>query len=251
MKFHLALCTCACACALALGISSCASTSTDALPVEPASTVYENEVPRCDNNWVTSAHYPAEAVRLGLTGNVSLAFSIDDSGKIQRVAVIHSAGRVLDANAALTARQVHCKVPSDWDESHGPMKRYRIGVTYNIVGLPAVAPNREDALQIGIGTVHVARTNGGLHMVDAGTGRLLGAFAGGDGSSIKKAVITNTTSEMENVDLEFVWVKERAPECRVKTRQAFKENRKHYENVILQCPDGVIRTVVFDVSGEY
>ncbi len=60
-------------------------------------------------------HYPRLARRRGIEGKVILAFRLSKAGAIQRVKVVHSAGRLLD-KAALAALHSATPLPyyPDW-----------------------------------------------------------------------------------------------------------------------------------------
>jgi TonB family protein len=96
--------------------------------------------------------YPAQARRLGITGRVCLAYSVDTKGHAQHVEVLVSGGALLDDPAKKLLANVRFQVPSDWVATGGPAKRYRQGVVFNLTNKPEVPPF-EDSIPTAVVTV--------------------------------------------------------------------------------------------------
>jgi len=137
-------------CVCALAVSSCSTTPQAPLPAGQGTTAYDTNVLHCDRFQFEPGVYPAEALRLGLSGRVSLAYSVDASGKARDLSVIHSAGRILDDKAVRALKLCRFEVPLGWVASNGPSKRYRFGVTFNIIGRTDVPADADDHPTIAI-----------------------------------------------------------------------------------------------------
>jgi hypothetical protein len=75
------------------------------------------------------------------------------------------------------------------------------------------------------------------------------AFSGGDGSSIKQAVIiTEATGEKTGVRAEYVWLHQHYPGYRLRDQGLRHEGGKSYDEMRIVTADGKSHTVVFDVS---
>jgi TonB family protein len=92
--------------------------------------------------------YPPPAKRMGLTGRVCLEYSVDAKGHAQHVLVVESAGKVLDDNAMALLYAGHFELTSEWLESGGPAKRYRVGVIMNSLTSPTSRNSRTARLPL-------------------------------------------------------------------------------------------------------
>ena len=120
----------------ALLASACASA-----PIEPATTAFDpNSLPRERASNPGVDFYPAQAVALDMNGRVSLAYSVGADGRAQHIALIESAGRLLDERAIDELNHSRFAVPSDWKITGGPSHRYRFGVIFNLRGKERVPP---------------------------------------------------------------------------------------------------------------
>lgn len=91
--------------------------------------------------WPSSRdYYPSKAKRLGITGRVGIECSVDERGYAQNIVILESADPLLDEAARDLISDQHFRIPSDWGASGGPVKRFRYGVIFRLVGEPDVAP---------------------------------------------------------------------------------------------------------------
>jgi TonB family protein len=84
--------------------------------------------------------YPSAARRKSETGRVCLAYSVDAAGRVQNIAVLESAGSILDDQAKKLLSAYIFDVPSDWVANGGAKKRYRRGFIFQLSNKPQVAP---------------------------------------------------------------------------------------------------------------
>jgi TonB family protein len=85
-------------------------------------------------------YYPLPAKRLGMTGRVSLEYSIDASGRAHNIVVTESAGPAFDESAKRLLADGHYKVPSDWAKNGDYDRRFTIGVIFELQNKPRVPP---------------------------------------------------------------------------------------------------------------
>src|SRR5579862_1948017 len=63
--------------------------------------------------------YPDKAKRLGITGRICLAYSVDSKGTAQKIVILESAGPDLDDRAKKMLADYHFEVPSEWISTGG------------------------------------------------------------------------------------------------------------------------------------
>ena len=74
-------------------------------------------------------------------------------------------------------------------------------------------------------------------------------FSGGDGSSIKQAVIiTETANVKTGVRAEYVWLHEHYPGYRLRVQRLRHEGGRYYDEMRIITADGKSRTVFFDIT---
>jgi hypothetical protein len=75
------------------------------------------------------------------------------------------------------------------------------------------------------------------------------AFSGGDGSSMKQAVIiTDTASEKTGVRAEYVWLHEHYPGYRLRGQGLRHDGGRSYDEMRITTADGKLRTIFFDIT---
>ena len=75
------------------------------------------------------------------------------------------------------------------------------------------------------------------------------AFSGGDGSSLKQAVvITGATGEKTGVRAEYVWLHQHYPGYQVKDQVLRHERDKYYNEMLIVTSDEKSRKVFFDIT---
>ena len=75
------------------------------------------------------------------------------------------------------------------------------------------------------------------------------AFSGGDGSSIKQAVIiTDATGEKTGVRAEYIWLHEHYPSYRLRLQALRSEDGKAYDMMKIITADGKPITIFFDIT---
>jgi hypothetical protein len=74
------------------------------------------------------------------------------------------------------------------------------------------------------------------------------SFAGGDGSSIKNAVIIKAPTEFAGVRGEYDWIKKNHPDWQLKTQSNQKAGGKIYDKMDFLTPDGRPVTLYFDIT---
>jgi TonB family protein len=107
-------------------------------PQESSTTTYESETLPGKPVSQLPPLYPPTAMRRGLTGRVCLAYSVDARGRVENIAILESAGPILDARAEKALSDYQFDVPSDWVASGGPAKRYRMGFIFELSSMPKV-----------------------------------------------------------------------------------------------------------------
>jgi hypothetical protein len=82
--------------------------------------------------------------------------------------------------------------------------------------------------------------------------KLMGvSYEGGDGSSIKKAVIIKAPNKLAGIRAEYDWVKKNRPNWRLKMQSVLKGDGKVYDKMYFLAPDGQNTTLFFDVTDFY
>jgi TonB family protein len=84
-------------------------------------------------------HYPDQARRQGLTGRVGLEYSVDAKGRRTDIVILESGGKLLDNAAKEVVSDRQIKIPPA-PASAEPGRRYRVGVLFELRGMPVVAP---------------------------------------------------------------------------------------------------------------
>jgi TonB family protein len=90
------------------------------------------------------AYYPAEAKQQGLAGRVGLTCTIDAQGRARDIAVVESAGKLLDEAARQLLADERFEVPADWSRSGGPARTYAFGVIFEFSDKPKPAAFEDD-----------------------------------------------------------------------------------------------------------
>jgi hypothetical protein len=126
--------------ASSVALMSCADAPLEISPTEPIGTTFEAKSLPTERPCPWNDYYPAEAVRLGQTGRVSLAYSVAASGKAQKITLLEGAAPVLTRTVIAFLEACKYVVPSDWTSSGGPAKRYRLGAIFNLIGRPPLPP---------------------------------------------------------------------------------------------------------------
>ncbi len=74
-------------------------------------------------------------------------------------------------------------------------------------------------------------------------------FSGGDGSSIKNAVILiGATDEIAGIGGETLWAQQFLPGWQKTNQELIANGRKSYDGITYKSPDGKTRTIYFDIS---
>jgi outer membrane biosynthesis protein TonB len=109
---------------------------TTRIPTEPTTTVYEKHFHRLNMKGMPPealASYSAIAMRLGARGTVSLAYSVDASGKAVRIALVSPLTPTLESAAVDMLQHATFEVPADWANTDGPAHRYQFRVQFAIL----------------------------------------------------------------------------------------------------------------------
>jgi hypothetical protein len=85
----------------------------------------------------------------------------------------------------------------------------------------------------------------------AGHPTVKAAVAGGDGSSIEKAVIIKAPDNFIGVRVEYAWIKKNCPGWQLEKQSAFKAGNKIYDKMEFRTPDGRLKTIYFDITDFY
>ncbi len=80
-------------------------------------------------------YYPADLRRANVGGRVSLAYSIDASGRVVRVFPLVSDDVRFEPAATQCLTDLRFRVPADWEARGGPWRRFRIQVTFVVRGM--------------------------------------------------------------------------------------------------------------------
>jgi hypothetical protein len=73
-------------------------------------------------------------------------------------------------------------------------------------------------------------------------------FAGGDGSSLQKAVVILADNEQAGVNLEYRWIFDHFGRFRKKGVGLVAQDGRHYDVFTFELPDGSEQTVFFDIT---
>jgi len=76
-------------------------------------------------------------------------------------------------------------------------------------------------------------------------------IAGGDGSSVEKAVIIKAPDNFIGVRVEYAWIKKNCPGWQLEKQSSFKAKNKIYDRMDLRTPDGRQKTIFFDITDFY
>jgi hypothetical protein len=76
-------------------------------------------------------------------------------------------------------------------------------------------------------------------------------YSGGDGTTIKSAVLINLTSEGDAVASEYSWLREHFPGCTLKSQALIENGQRHYDGMTIALPNGSERTYYFDISKSF
>lgn len=118
--------------------SGCADQAPRASP--PQRPMAASDDPRGPSLWPSSRdYYPSKAKRLGITGRVGIECSVDDRGYARNIVILEPADPLLDEAARDVISDQHFRIPPDWSVTGGPVKRFRYGVIFRLVGKPDVA----------------------------------------------------------------------------------------------------------------
>lgn len=98
--------------------------------------------------------YPHHLSRQGVTGRVSVAYSIDGRGVPKNIAVLGFDDHRLQDAATNVIKDLRFKVPADWEATGRNWHRYRIQISFLIKGM-AVPPTWEE------GSDNIIITNSG------------------------------------------------------------------------------------------
>jgi TonB family protein len=116
-------------------------------PSQPAAPTQPNPIvtdPHADPHvkWgpPTKDYYPEKARRKDITGRVGLEYSLDAQGRPKGIVLSEPSGSMLDHAAKKLLSDSRFKIPDDWSATGGPTQRYRIGVIFELIGEPRVAP---------------------------------------------------------------------------------------------------------------
>lgn len=85
----------------------------------------------------------------------------------------------------------------------------------------------------------------------AGQPTVRATVAGGDGSSIEKAVIIKAPDNFIGVRIEYAWIKKNCPGWQLEKQSAFKAGNKIYDKMEFRTPDGRQKTIYFDITDFY
>jgi TonB family protein len=126
--------------AVTLSGSGCAVQTSRTGSVEPPTGVGDAAMAPYFLEPSSRDYYPPKAKELGLTGRVGLECSVDERGYARNIAILESAGPLLDNAAREVISDHRFRIPPDWSATGGPGKRFRYGVIFRLIGKPNVAP---------------------------------------------------------------------------------------------------------------
>ena len=76
-------------------------------------------------------------------------------------------------------------------------------------------------------------------------------FAGGDGSSVEKAVVVLAQTEDEGIDLEHHWIFDHYGRFRKLRGGLASADGKHFDVITVELGDHTEKTIYFDITGFY
>ena len=75
------------------------------------------------------------------------------------------------------------------------------------------------------------------------------SYLGGDGTSVKTAiVIIGAKSEMDGVNSEYEWLREKLPSAKQLSQTTINEQNRLYDCIEVKLPDETTRRVYFDIT---
>lgn len=77
------------------------------------------------------------------------------------------------------------------------------------------------------------------------------AYSGGDGSSMKEAVIITASTDSESVHAEYAWLRLHAPGATLKTQGLTMNGSHSYDTLEVVLADGSTPTYYFDISSSF
>jgi hypothetical protein len=77
------------------------------------------------------------------------------------------------------------------------------------------------------------------------------ALSGGDGLTLEHAVVMTGGSELTNTDAEYGWIREHAPSGRVTGQELINSDKRVYDKLDVQLPDGSSRSYYFDITSGF
>lgn len=73
-------------------------------------------------------------------------------------------------------------------------------------------------------------------------------FAGGDGGSVKKAVVIRARRKMDGIRAEYIWVRQEHPDWELKQQQTVSIQGRKYDIMAFTTLTGDNRTLYFDIT---
>jgi TonB family protein len=91
--------------------------------------------------------YPPPAIRQNLQGRVTYDYSLDASGKIERMKLVLAEpnNKTFVPLVLRVLSRWKCAVPANWSQIMDPTHMYRITVIFQLRGMPPVAHDASDA----------------------------------------------------------------------------------------------------------
>ena len=77
------------------------------------------------------------------------------------------------------------------------------------------------------------------------------SYAGGDGSSIERAVIIKATDSLAGVRAELKWIRRNYPNWQLEQQSELKVKGRVYDKMDFIAPDGRRKTLYFDITSFY
>jgi len=150
---------------VALVTTACASTTEEKAVVpeeqpaaarEPTHTAFEEGMLPIKRH-PEKEYYPPHLKRLGIVGRVSLAYSVNAKGRPENISMRFSDHDDLEKAAKSMLQDIRFKVPSDWVDSGGSSRRYRLGFIFQFAGKPKPPPFEDESPSIEITTEPLSR----------------------------------------------------------------------------------------------
>jgi len=76
-------------------------------------------------------------------------------------------------------------------------------------------------------------------------------YSGGDGTTVKRAVAINLSSDADAVRSEYSWLSQHCPGFRLKSQGLMAVGQRKYDSMDVSLPDGSERTYYFDISKSF